>query len=146
MVERRPGARLHTAGLITCAALFLIGCTDPVVLPVVEPTEPADILIINASVTGLGPDSATVVTRLRNLGRSGTAKLQAWGSHVNPDSADVLLGETAPTEVRANAFPELTWKVAPRTPKSASGIGYVTAATRDEDDSPFRQTSRWNFR
>lgn len=140
-------ARVQSATVWTAWILILLaGCAEPPAAPVVEPSEPTDILIVNAAVEGRtasGEDSISAV--LRNLGRSGTGRMQAWGSHVNPDSADVLLGESAPFEAPHNRFIRATWKVKTPTASSTSGVRYVTARSQDRGTGAFRQTSRRNF-
>lgn len=123
---------------------LLVGCSDPPAVSVTEPSEPADVVIIRADVVSTNADSARVTTLLRNLGRSGSAKVQAWGFHTSRDSADVLLGETTMIEIRANGSTEVSWAVRALTRRSVAGVRYLTALTRDASGA-FRQTSRRNL-
>jgi hypothetical protein len=122
----------------------LIGCSDPPAPSVTEPPEPPDVVIIGAAVTRTGADSVQVTALLRNLGRSGSAKVQAWGFHTSRDSADVLLGESSVVEIRSNGSTEVPWLGRANTSRSASGVRYLTALTRDASGA-FRQTSRRNL-
>lgn len=126
------------------AVLALVACGE-------TPTETdgpvlgeATVVLDEASL-GYQGSSEVIAAALRNTGRAGSFKMEAWGLPTTPNGPNTLYGKTDETLVAAGWKQTLSFSVNTGTFSGTHRIKTIVVYSRDDQNVVWRETGRKTF-